>query len=75
MDPNMSALERAFFLARSGQYGTPDQIKRKLRHEGYSISQIYGTALLKQLRAVIEAARTQAMQATLPNDDPSEPAT
>lgn len=69
----MSALERAFFLARSGQYGTPDQIKRKLRQEGYSISQIYGTALLKQLRAVIESARVKALEVTQPQE-PGEPA-
>jgi hypothetical protein len=51
----------------------PDQIKRKLRHEGYSISQIYGATLLKQLRSIIEASRSNG-QPSEPSKEPSAPA-
>lgn len=59
----MLTLERAFALARSGEYQTAKQISKRLRAEGYDWKQIEGPALLRQLRALMEAAR--------PRDDTS----
>ncbi len=57
MKPNVTALERAFELARSGKFATSNDIRRCLSAEGYSHYQINGPSLLKQIRAVIETAR------------------
>jgi len=35
MDPKVSALERAFQLARSGQTASIDDIRKRLKREGY----------------------------------------
>jgi len=56
MDNNITALERAFELAQSGQYGSVTDIKRKLHSEGYSMDQVTGPALNKQLRQIIREA-------------------
>jgi hypothetical protein len=57
-----SALERAFELARTGQYLSVEDLKKKLRAEGYSIATITGPTLLKQLRELIKAARDSSPQ-------------
>jgi hypothetical protein len=57
MDPNKSAIERAFELARSGCFVTTDGIRNQLRREGYSPDQVLGPVLLKQLRELISAAK------------------
>jgi hypothetical protein len=57
MDHTITALERAFQLAKSGDYGSVPDIKRRLIREGYSVAQITGGALSKQLLAVIRAAQ------------------
>jgi hypothetical protein len=59
MDPSITALERAFQLARSGDYFSVDDIKRRLSAEGYSIAQVAGPTLRKQLHALIKAAQAQ----------------
>jgi hypothetical protein len=51
-----TALERAFQLARSGSYASLDDIKKRLKAEGYSTEQITGGALSKQLRVLIQTA-------------------
>ena len=56
MDGNLTALERAFALAESGEYPTVDSIRRKLRYEGYLDQQVTGGSLLSQLRAKIREA-------------------
>jgi hypothetical protein len=53
MKPNVSALERAFELARTGRFTTIDDLKRKLRDEGYPLGQLVGPYLLKQLQQVM----------------------
>ena len=53
-----SPLERAFDLARSGQFQTIQKIRDRLRHEGYSDAQVYSRALSKQLRELIVVARS-----------------
>lgn len=59
MDPNITALERAFQLARSGDYESVEGLKRQLSTEGYSASQVTGATLTKQLAALIREARAQ----------------
>jgi hypothetical protein len=60
MDHTVSALERAFALAKSGEYASVPDIKKRLAQEGYSVAQITGGALLKQLLALIKAARGES---------------
>ena len=57
MEANLSALERAFQLARSGQVTDVKDIKAQLKREGYDLGLITGSALIRQLQGVIEAAR------------------
>jgi hypothetical protein len=59
MDQNKTALERAFELARSGQYPTVEHIRRKVSGEGYLREQLQGASLHRQLKNLIEAARAQ----------------
>jgi hypothetical protein len=59
MDPTVTALERAFQMARSGDYVSVDDIKRQLSSEGYAASQVTGRTLMKQLLGLIRAARRQ----------------
>ena len=58
MDHTVTALERAFQLAKSGDYHSVSDIKKRLGAEGYSIAQITGRVLSKQLDALIKAARS-----------------
>lgn len=60
MDINRTALERAFDLACSGQVETVDEIKKKLRREGYDLGQIFGQSLMRQPRELIDKAREDA---------------
>jgi hypothetical protein len=55
--PEPSVIERAFQLARTGQYGSVEDLKRKLRAEGYTVAAITGPTLLRQLRELIKAGR------------------
>lgn len=50
-------LERAFQLARSGEYAGVDQIRRQLRTEGFDTGQLSGPQLMKQLRQLCAQAR------------------
>ena len=70
MQPNVSALERAFELARSGQYSSVDDVKRGLSSEGYSTAQITGRGLSRQLLALIRDAQASATSpdASAPSD-------
>ena len=60
MEPDKSAIEHAFDLASSGRFHTIQEIRGRLRHEGYSEDQLLGPALLKNLRALINEARGHA---------------
>jgi hypothetical protein len=57
----VTTLERAFELAKSGECGGIQDIKDRLRSEGYSQidDKLYGRALARQLRAICAAARTR----------------
>jgi hypothetical protein len=59
MIANMTALERAFALAKSGRFRTVTDIRNALKAEGYSLEQITGGTLLKQLRQAMEQSAEQ----------------
>ena len=55
-----AVLERAFELARTGDYGTRSQIGRALEREGYTISevaQLAGASVTRQLNGLCRSAR------------------
>jgi hypothetical protein len=62
MDYRVTTLERAFQMAQSGQYSSVGEIKKQLMVEGFSVSQVTGRVLLRQLNDLIKAAQ----QATSP---------
>jgi hypothetical protein len=55
MYPNVSALERAFQLARGGRVANVDDIKKQLKKEGYDVSSgaFDGRSLRSQLKDLI----------------------
>ena len=55
MKPNVTPIERAFELARSGQCRSTTEIKQALKSEGYVVETLTGATLLKQLRGMISA--------------------
>ena len=57
MQPNTTALERAFELTKSGKCRNIEEIKKHLSAEGYWSDMIEGRLLVQQLRALIETAR------------------
>jgi hypothetical protein len=57
MDQKVTALERAFQLARSGRVAGLTEIALALKREGYSADQIEGRGLKRQLNDLIKAAR------------------
>lgn len=59
MDPNKTALERAFEHAESGRCLDITDVKRRLHIEGYSLDALEGPKLVAQLKLkILEAART-----------------
>lgn len=56
IDPNKSALERAFELARAGGFGTVSELKRAVTAEGYDRKQLEGPALTRQLSGLLSSA-------------------
>ena len=54
-----TTVERAYELARSGEYPSVAEIKLQLRREGHSdvTGQLYGRAITTDLRRLCEAAR------------------
>lgn len=57
-------LERAFELARSGTCQNVTEIKSKLLEEGYSVDQVSGPKLVKQLRELSTLAAATAAEPT-----------
>ncbi len=55
MKQNVTALERAFELARSGRYASVQDIKRRLAEEGYYSDQVSGPILMDQPKNAIYA--------------------
>jgi hypothetical protein len=60
MDQKMTALERAFQLAKSGRVAGLTEIITSLKRDGYSASQIEGPVLKRQLADLIKAARKES---------------
>ncbi len=56
MQLNQTMLERAFELAKSGEYSTVNIIKGKLKAEGYPLDEVDGKSLTAQLRALMKDA-------------------
>jgi hypothetical protein len=59
MRQDITALERAFELAKSGQCITIEQIRQKLKAENFDRHVLEGRSLLAQLRAIMGAAQTK----------------
>lgn len=57
MKPHMTALERAFELAKSGRFCSVSEIKSVVSREGYPTRQMEGPMLSRQLRALVKAHR------------------
>ena len=70
MKPGVTAIERAFQLARSGSVRNIRDIKKALKREGYSLEPIEGRTLNRQLNKIIEAERESASPSgTVPVDN------
>jgi hypothetical protein len=54
-----TTLERAFELARTGEYAGVAEITKQLRAEGFATSQLTGATLLRQLRGLCQTAREE----------------
>jgi hypothetical protein len=65
MQSDVSEIERAFQLARSGTVSNLDDIKRALNREGYIADKLQGRALFKQLNAAIRAGRQRVKPPTI----------
>jgi hypothetical protein len=53
MEPNKTALERAFELAQTGRYLEIGEIKLRLHAEGYSTEAVTGPTLYDQLKRLM----------------------
>ena len=56
MEKNRTSIERAFELAKSGQFVNLSALIQKLNSEGYSGNQIEGPVLRKQITRIIQDA-------------------
>ncbi len=70
MDHRVTAVERAFQLAGSGSCSSVADIKAELKAEGYSVDQIFGRALHKQLLAICKTAKGADAGSTAGIDQP-----
>jgi len=52
-----TTLERAFELARTGDYPGTAEIRAQLKAEGYSLGQLEGPTLMRQLRDLCISSR------------------
>ena len=50
-------LERAFTLAKSGQYRNVTAVRDQLKAEGYTLRELEGPMLMRQLRDLCLASR------------------
>jgi hypothetical protein len=56
MDHNVTALERAFQIAKSGNCLSVEGLRKQLKCEGYALHQVIGRSLFRQLNLLIKAA-------------------
>ncbi len=59
MNPQLTSLERAFELARSGACANLDEVRKRLKAEGYAGQQIEGPSLTRQIRELCRAANQE----------------
>jgi hypothetical protein len=59
MRQDVTTLERAFELAKSGNYITIEEIRQKLKAENFDRDRLVGPSLLAQLRAIMGAAQSK----------------
>jgi hypothetical protein len=64
VDHKITAIERAFQIAKSGHAPNVDQIKVALLNEGYPSGRIDGPSLSKQLTAIIAVARKHSAESS-----------
>jgi hypothetical protein len=55
-----TVLERAFALARTGDYAGVQEIRMQLKAEGYALHQLEGPTLIRQLRALCADSKNPA---------------
>jgi hypothetical protein len=67
MNQKMTAVERAFQLARSGSVARLVEITTSLNREGYYANQIEGPVLKRQLADLIKAARSPSATSDPPS--------
>jgi hypothetical protein len=69
LDSRSSTVERAYELAKSGQFRTVGEIKIRVRAEGYydAVAQLEGRTITTALRRLIVAALAETK-------DPADPA-
>jgi hypothetical protein len=57
MDHKLTAIERAFQIAKSGEADSMRDIRRLLKREGYRDAHIEGLSLSRQLRRLMRDAK------------------
>lgn len=72
MDQGMTALERAFHLAKSGRVAGLTDIVTSLKRDGYSAWQIEGPLLKRQLTDLIKAARASGTSTARADNTPGQ---
>jgi hypothetical protein len=55
-------LERAFDLARTGDYSGVAEIRKQLKSEGFDLRTIEGPSLIRQLKGICVAAKQHGGQ-------------
>lgn len=71
MKPGISAIERAFDLARSGKFSTLAEIKQAIKREGYAADQLQGPMLARQLRGILRSGTPNGSHAEAGPSDPA----
>ena len=60
MDPNLTAIERAFQAAKSGEAASMEDVRRLLKREGYEVEFIRGApSLRRQLAGLMRGPKTR----------------
>lgn len=65
MNFTQTTLERAFELARSGEFSTPAEIRQRLKQERFDSveAHLQGPSITRQLRLLCEEARRTPQEA------------
>ena len=71
MTDRPTSLERAFQLARGGQFSGLGAVMDQLKAEGFSVSQIEGRSLRRQLQVLCQTAQAGTQDAPQGDGRPS----